>query len=156
MKSKIFTMVLYLLISLIIGKNQDSKAEVLEQDKRNIEAGTVLSIDQNNPGKLKISDNEYDCKVAGIVAGANNLGSGVSLGTGTHDFNVALAGRVYCNVDATQEAIHAGDLLTTSELPGYAKKAVNYKKSQGAVLGKAMENLEKGKKDQILVLVTLQ
>ena len=32
----------------------------------------------------------------------------------------------------------------------------DYTKAQGAILGKAMEKLEKGKKGQILVLVTLQ
>lgn len=118
--------------------------------------GTVLCIDPANYGKLKISDLPYDRKVAGIVAGANQLGSGISLGADTHDFNVALAGRVYCFVDATDEAIEAGDLLTTSLIPGYAMKVTNYLEAQGAVIGKAMESLEKGKKGKILVLVTLQ
>lgn len=35
-------------------------------------------------------------------------------------------------------------------------KAQEYGRAQGAILGKAMENLEKGRKGQILVLVTLQ
>jgi hypothetical protein len=125
-------------------------------DKTNIKPGTVLCIDPNNPGNLKMSEQSYDYKVAGIVAGANALGSGVTLGSGTHDFNVALAGRVYCNVDASNEAIKAGDLLTTSDVPGFAQKVTDYQKSQGAILGKAMQNLEKGQRGQILVLVTLQ
>lgn len=53
-------------------------------------------------------------------------------------------------------AVEPGDLLTTSATPGYAVKATDYARAQGAILGKAMEKLEKGKKDQILVLVTLQ
>ena len=121
-----------------------------------VEPGTVLSIDPNNPGELTESNTPYDTKVAGIVAGANNLGSGVKLGAGQFDCDVALAGRVYCNVDATYGEISAGDLLTTSPTPGYAMIVKDNSKAQGAILGKAMESLEKDKKGQILVLVTLQ
>jgi hypothetical protein len=69
---------------------------------------------------------------------------------------VALAGRVYCNVDATEEGVEPGDMLTTSATPGYAMKSTDYTRAQGAILGKAMQRLEKGEKEQILVLVTLQ
>jgi hypothetical protein len=80
----------------------------------------------------------------------------VRLGAGQFDQDVALAGRVYCNVDATHEAISPGDLLTTSSTPGYAMKATDPARSTGAILGKAMGGLERGQKGQILVLVTLQ
>jgi hypothetical protein len=121
-----------------------------------IEPGTVLIIDPESPGKLAVSSSAYDTKVAGIVAGANGLGSGVRLGSDDFDSDVALAGRVYCNVDASEYDIQPGDLLTTSSISGYAMKAVDYSKAQGAILGKAMEPLEKGQQGQILVLVTLQ
>jgi hypothetical protein len=121
-----------------------------------IEAGAVLVIDSDNPGKLKVSRSAYDSKVAGIVAGAKGLGSGVRLGIGQFDYDVALAGRVYCNVDATETAVRAGDLLTTSDMSGYAMKATDYDRARGAILGKAMQELEQGQKGQILVLVTLQ
>ncbi|MCD4697205.1 MAG: hypothetical protein K8S16_13290 [Bacteroidales bacterium] len=124
-------------------------------DKINIEPGTVLCIDTENPGHLKISEKAYDKTVAGIVAGAKGLGSGVRLGTEEFDFDVALAGRVYCNTIATTDDIEPGDLLTTSSVPGYATKISNSKNAHGAILGKAMESLEKGHKGQILVLVTL-
>jgi len=35
-------------------------------------------------------------------------------------------------------------------------KATDYSRAEGAILGKAMERLEKGQKGLILVLVTLQ
>lgn len=127
---------------------------ISNEDK--INPGSVLVIDSDNPGKLTLSTRSYDKKVAGIVAGAKGLGSGVHLGAGQFDYPVALAGRVYCNADATEAAIEPGDLLTTSSEPGYAAKATDYKRAQGAILGKAMEKIEKGKKGQILVLVTLQ
>jgi len=118
--------------------------------------GSVLIIDADNPGRLKLSDSPYDTKVAGIVAGGKGMGSGVRLGAGQFDYDVALAGRVYCNVDTTYGEVTPGDLLTTSSTPGYAMVVKDQNKSQGAILGKAMESLPQDKKDQILVLVTLQ
>ena len=121
-----------------------------------ISSGTVLVIDADNAGELTVSNAPYDRKVAGIVAGANGLGSAVRLGAGQYDFDVALAGRVYCNVDASYGAIQPGDLLTTSSTPGYAMKVTDREKAQGAILGKAMQPLKLGEQGQILVLVTLQ
>lgn len=121
-----------------------------------ITPGAVLIIDPDNSGELTMSDKPYDRKVAGIVTGAKGLGSGVRLGSDQFDYDVALAGRVYCNVDATYGEVSPGDLLTTSPAPGYAMVVRDYAKAQGAILGKAMEELPYGKKGQILVLVTLQ
>jgi len=120
------------------------------------EPGTVLVIDASNPGQLTVSTKAYDMKVAGIVTGANNLGSGVRLGVNDFDCDVSLAGRVYCYVDATECAIEPGDPLTTSDTAGHAMKATDRALTPGTVLGKAMQSLEKGQKGQILVLVTLQ
>jgi len=125
-------------------------------DKAAVAPGAVLVIDAKNPGKLALSRKPYDHGVAGIVAGAKKMGSGVRLGADQFDRDVALAGRVYCNVDATNAGVQPGDLLTTSGTPGYAMKAANYRRAQGAILGKAMESLAKGRKGQILVLVSLQ
>ena len=84
------------------------------------------------------------------------MGSGVRLGVDQFDYDVALAGRVYCNVDATERGIEPGDLLTTSATAGHAMKATDSVRANGAILGKAMESLEEGRQGQILVLVTLQ
>ena len=127
-----------------------------ESGTQEISPGNVLIIDPDNPGELTLSNQAYDSKVAGIVAGANDLGSGVKLGTGNFDCDVALAGRVYCNVDASYGAISPGDLLTTSPTSGHAMLVNDMDRSHGAILGKAMESLKKGDKGQILVLVTLQ
>ena len=121
-----------------------------------IAPGTVLVIDRATAGKLAVCSEPYDTRVAGIVAGANGLGSAVRVGVDDFDVDVALAGRVYCNVDAETEDVEPGDLLTTSATPGYAMKVSDPERAQGAVLGKAMERLEKGRKGQILVLVALQ
>jgi len=139
-----------------LGEGLDYAEGFHVSDRGKVGTGSVLVIDPDNPGKLKLSDRPFDRKVAGIVAGAKGLGSGVRLGAGQYDYDVALAGRVFCNVDTTEGGVEPGDLLTTSSTPGYAMKATDYIRSQGAILGKAMQKLEKGQKGQILVLVTLQ
>lgn len=141
-----------------LGKGLDYAEgfDITESDDVDIPKGTVLVIDPDNPGQLTRCRQAYDRRVAGIVAGAQGLGSGVRLGAGQFDHDVALAGRVYCNVVATDSDIEPGDLLTTSDLPGYAMKVREADRAPGAVLGKAMEPLAQGEKGQILVLVTLQ
>ena len=141
---------------LELGEGLDYAEGFDVTEKDDIEAGTVMVIDPDHPGKLMVSCSSYDSRVAGIVAGGKGLGSGVRLGVGQYDYDVALAGRVYCNVDATEADVQPGDLLTTSATAGYAMKATDHTRAQGAILGKAMETLEQGKKGQILVLVTLQ
>jgi hypothetical protein len=125
-------------------------------DSAKPEPGSVLIIDPDNPGHLKISTTAYDTKVAGIVAGAGGLGSGVRLGADVFDNDVALAGRVFCKVETSAAAVKTGDLLTTSDIAGYAMKVGDHARAQGAILGKAMQDLQRGEKGTILVLVTLQ
>jgi hypothetical protein len=124
--------------------------------KYEIVPGSVVIIDSENPGMIKSSEKAYDTRVAGIVSGANGLGSAVKLAGAGFDVYVALSGRVFCNVDATFDAVEPGDLLTSSDTPGYAMKARDPERTRGAVIGKAMESVERGQKRMILVLVTLQ
>jgi hypothetical protein len=66
---------------------------------------------------------------------------------------VTLGAFANCKVDADIAPIAIGDLLTTSPTPGHAQKA-DPKKAVGAILGKAMGGLDKGK-GRIPVLVLL-
>ena len=124
-----------------------------------IQPGMVVVIDPANPGQLRMADHPYDRGVAGIIAGANGIKSGVTLSSGPTSAEktqpVALTGRVYAWADATLNPIRPGDLLTTANTPGHAMKVTNYARAQGAVLGKAMSALSKGK-GLVLVLVSLQ
>lgn len=124
-----------------------------------LQPGMVVSIDAQNPGKLVVCSKAYDHKVAGIISGANGIATGMLMGQYGSEANgstpVALAGRVYCRVDASFGAIEPGDLLTTSDTPGHAMKVADHAKSQGAIIGKAMTGLAEGK-GLVLVLVTLQ
>ena len=95
---------------LELGEGLDYAERFDLSDATEIAPGTVLIIDPANPGKLKASTVAYDQKVAGIVAGAKGLGSGVRLGGDQFDKDVALAGRVYCNVDAAFGEVTPGAL----------------------------------------------
>ncbi|MCI0390251.1 MAG: hypothetical protein MOB07_15995, partial [Acidobacteria bacterium] len=125
----------------------------------NVEPGMVVSIDPTNPGKLSLSMQAYDDRVAGIISGAGGVKPGMilsqegTLADGKHP--VALSGRVYCWADASNGMIKPGDLLTTSNTPGHAMKATDREKGHGAIIGKAMTGLKEGK-GLVLVLVTLQ
>ena len=133
-------------------------AEPFKISSREIAKGSVVVIDDQNPGHLKLSTEAYDKRVAGVVSGANGIKPGISLhqeGALEGGENVALSGRVYVQADAAFGAINPGDLLTTCATPGHAMKVGDHAKSQGAILGKAMSALEKGK-GMVLVLVTLQ
>jgi hypothetical protein len=68
---------------------------------------------------------------------------------------VALSGRVWVFADATSRPIRPGDLLTTSNTPGYAMRVNDHRRANGAIIGKAMTELRSGK-GMVLVLVSLQ
>jgi hypothetical protein len=131
-----------------------------DQTSEPIQPGMVVVIDPQRPGRLKLSAEAYDRKVAGIISGANGLSPGMVMSAhgadhADGDHPVALTGRVWCRCDASQAAIAPGDLLTTSSLAGHAMKALDPEKAQGAVLGKAMTPLASNT-GLVLVLVTLQ
>ena len=121
--------------------------------------GMIVCIDPKNPGRLIPNTRAYDRTVAGIISGAGGVKPGMLMGQkgsvadGQHP--VALTGRAYAWVDATYGAVKPGDLLTTSDTPGHARKVTDSIRAQGAVLGKAMTALNEGK-GLVLVLVSLQ
>jgi len=124
-----------------------------------VQPGMLVSIDPEHPGQLALSQTAYDHKVAGCVSGANGLNPAIILKqenmVSEDSFPVALSGRVYCWADASYGAIQPGDLLTTSNTPGFAMLVKDYQQAMGAIIGKAMSVLESGK-GLILVLITLQ
>jgi hypothetical protein len=126
--------------------------------KNDVPQGAVVVIDEQNPGHLKLSDQSYDTRVAGVVSGANGINPGIQMqqqGLLDGGKNVALTGRVYVQADASNGPIKPGDLLTTSSTPGHAMKVTDHARAAGAILGKAMTGLSEGK-GMVLVLVTLQ
>jgi hypothetical protein len=120
--------------------------------------GMVVSIDPNSTGKLTITKESYDRKVAGIISGANGVETGLFMGQegsiADGDYPIALTGRVYVYANEEGGNIKPGDLLTTSSQIGEAMKVQDYVKAQGAIIGKAMTTIDE--KGFVLVLVNLQ
>lgn len=133
-------------------------AEPFQISNKEITKGAVVIIDEEHPGQLKLSEQAYDTRVAGIVSGANGVNPGLMLsqqGALEGNHSVALSGRVYVQADASTIPIKPGDLLTTADTPGHAMKVTDPARAQGAILGKAMTGLKEGK-GLVLVLVSLQ
>lgn len=142
----------------------ERKEEPSDGTPNPVQPGMVVVIDPRQPGALRLSHEPYDRKVAGIISGANGLSPGMLMKatprtTAPGDHNVALTGRVWCWCDATTETgtgpIEPGDLLTTSRTVGHAMKVTPDINAHGAVIGKAMTPLPKGR-GMVLVLVNLQ
>jgi len=140
----------------INAKYQDM-AEWVESSQL-LPAGTVVVLDQTKSNQVVASSQAYDTSVAGVIS----LQPGITLGEKTDTkVLVATTGRVKVKVDATSAPIHVGDLLVTSDVAGLAKKSeplllggVQIHRP-GTLIGKALEPLEKGT-GEILVLLSLQ
>jgi len=123
-----------------------------------LSAGTVVVLDSTKSNQVTSSSVGYDTRVAGVVSAQPGIALGEKSDT---KVLVATTGRVRVKVDASKGAIHIGDLLVTSDIPGVAMKSepVNLGGVQlhrpGTLIGKALEPLEKGK-GEILVLLSLQ
>lgn len=121
-----------------------------------VEPGSVMVLDDH--GGVRVSDQGYDRRVVGIVSGAGSYQPALVLdrkqGPGTR-LPLALMGKVYCKVDASDAPVAVGDLLTTSPTPGHAMKAIDQQRAFGSVIGKAMEPCQ-ASRGLIAVLVSLQ
>ena len=83
------------------------------------------------------------------------LGSQHGLDTSSEEIPLAMIGIVPCHVTTENGAIHRGDLLVTSRTAGYAMRGTDRAELTGAIVGKALQNLESGS-GTIEIMVTLQ
>jgi hypothetical protein len=92
---------------------------------------------------IKISDYAYDVNVVGVISTDPSIVMGVR-DNADNDYPVALMGHVSTKVTAENGPIKIGDLIVTSSKPGYGMRCDDYAKCEGAVVGKALENLPGG------------
>jgi hypothetical protein len=121
-----------------------------------VEPGTVMVLCDD--GAVRVSDSQYDRRVAGVVSGAGEYKPAIILDRRIATPNrvaLALFGKVFCKVDARFGAIDVGDLLTTSPTRAHAMRATDHVQAFGAVLGKALRPWKTGR-GVIPILVTLQ
>ncbi|MCW1908480.1 MAG: hypothetical protein KIH63_004025 [Candidatus Saccharibacteria bacterium] len=110
-------------------------AEVYPTNDESLTAGEVVSLDPNLDAGVVRSTKAYDASAIGIVSTQPALVIGGRGGEGTSGKPIALSGRVPVRV---QGPIKKGDILTSSNTPGVAMKAVK----SGAILGVAMTDYD--------------
>jgi hypothetical protein len=121
-----------------------------------IEPGAVMSLTES--GELQKSSTSYDKKVAGVISGAGLYKPAIILDRKEGAINqcpIAMIGKVCVNVCDINGPIEVGDLLTTSDIAGFAMKATDPVRAFGAVIGKALKPLNSGK-GLIPILISLQ
>ena len=140
----------------IEAKYQDVAEWVPSTQK--LSAGTVVTLDPGRSNQVLASTRPYDTGVAGVVSAQ----PGIALGeAGEGKVLVATTGRVRVRVDATRGPVRIGDLLVTGDREGVAMRSEPVSiggrpfHSPGTIIGKALEPLDKGVGD-ILVLLSLQ
>jgi len=126
--------------------------------KSQYEPADLLAVDSSSDRQLTLASEPYSTLVAGIYSTKPGiLASPHKMDAKAFQLEVPLAvvGIVPCKASAENGPIKRGDLLVASSTPGHAMKGTDRSKILGAVVGKALENLDAGK-GIIQVLVTLQ
>lgn len=127
-------------------------------DRKSYEPGDVLVIGSNSGSDVVKSAEPYSTLVAGIYStrpgtvGRRQITDPKASKT---EVPMAMMGIVPTKVSAENGPVNRGDLLVTSSTLGYAMKGTDRSKMLGAVIGKALGNLDSGT-GVIEVLVTLQ
>lgn len=107
--------------------------------KEAILPGYVVVINKDGPiNSVKLSNHAYDKTVTGVVSGAGGINPGIGLKQNDMlegNTKIAMGGKVKVYVVGN---IKLGDMLTSSDKPGYAMAVKNKRKAFGAVLGKAL------------------
>ncbi len=113
-----------------------------------VEPGDVVEIDPEKPGYFRKARSPYSRLVAGVISSDPGvvLGSNSDPVEGKGDPRpvLALAGRVPVKATTENGPIRVGDLLVASSKPGYAMRCSDPASAVGAVIGKALEQLEEG------------
>jgi hypothetical protein len=124
--------------------------------RTNYEPGDVLVIDPDVSGKFLKSAEPYSTSVSGIYSTKpGTLGRRQTTTQSPDEVPMAVVGIVPAKVSAENGPIKRGDLLVSSSKIGYAMKGTDRSRLVGAVIGKAMGNLDTDT-GVIEVLVTLQ
>jgi len=133
-----------------------AEAVELAGSKKQYEPGDVLVLSSENENDVQKSSEPYSTMVAGIFATRPGvIGRRESLSKGADELPMAMVGIVPTKVTTQNGPIRKGDLLVTSSRSGYAMRGTHHARMLGAVIGKAMGNLDSGS-GVIEVLVTLQ
>ena len=137
------------------GKADFAELMEVEGDPSAYEPGDVLVISDKLDRAVSLSREPYSTSIMGVYSQDPGFVGSANVMAGQQGYEIAVAviGIVPCKVSAENGPIYRGDLLATAGTQGHAMKASESK--LGAILGKALGNLEEGA-GLIDVLLTLQ
>jgi hypothetical protein len=122
------------------------------------EPGDVLVIGPDTGSDVVKSSEPYSTSVTGVYStkpGVVGRRQTTDPKASKTEVPMAMIGIVPTKASAENGAIKRGDLLVTSSTPGYAMKGTDRSKMLGAVIGKALGNLDSGT-GVIEAVITLQ
>jgi hypothetical protein len=122
------------------------------ESKKPLLAGTVVCVTAAGGRQVEACRVARNPQVIGVVVDKAGVWAGGS--TGKIATKVALFGTADCCVEADSAPIAVGDLLTTSNVTGHARRLDPSEVAPGSVLGKALKALKKGR-GVIPVVVTV-
>ncbi len=122
----------------------EQSASLLPQTKKASKAKKTRESQRSRPSQPQVFTPEEMATLDRTKIESGQMGWLVTFGLYAH-----------CKVDADIAPIKPGDLLTTSSTKGHAQKVLDPTQAIGAIVGKALGSLEKGK-GKISVLVMLQ
>jgi hypothetical protein len=126
--------------------------------RTNYEPGDVLVIGAESGSDVAKSAEPYSTLVVGVYStkpGVVGRRQTTAAKASTTEVPMAMIGIVPTKVSAENGPIKRGDLLVTSSIVGHAMKGTDRDRMMGAVIGKALGNLDSGT-GVIEVVVTLQ
>jgi hypothetical protein len=112
-----------------------------------VSLGKTDGVEQLSTRRLKSTAPEIivpNMKITDDQGTLHSLAGVTSADPGGYVSVVTLGSYKMVKVDASFGAIRAGDLLTTSTTPGYAMKVTDKVAAIGAIIGKALGNLDSG------------
>jgi hypothetical protein len=124
-------------------------AELYATRDESLEAGDVVSLDETLAVGVKKSEKVYDGDIIGIVSTAPALVIGGIKDPNVKAVPIALSGRVPVKVITENGPIKAGDLLTSSSVPGVAMRATK----AGQIIGQAMTDFSGEGVGSVMVFV---
>lgn len=118
--------------------------------------GSVVVFDELLTGKIRLSNQPYDKKRAGVITESSG-----KYRTGILHAQEEMQGGQAVALDGTVEVlaigpIAVGDDLTSSAIPGYAMLAKKRRKSMGVIIGKAIQPLAKGVRGMVAMKVEMR
>jgi hypothetical protein len=137
-----------------------AESVAVKNDRADYLPGDVIAIDTTGHRRFTKTSTPYSTLVAGIYSTrpgilASPRPMAESSIANNEEIPLAVVGIVPCKVTNENGMIKAGDLLVSSSREGYAMKGTDRKRMNGAVIGKALQDMT-GSTSVIEVLVSLQ